>query len=194
MRYGPFECRTLAILNTKGRPMIRYFGFLMPFAVALAVLGCGEEQARQSTPPPNVESGAQDLLAAEPEGAQDVIDVRENAQDEEAVVVVGRIGGSKNPWVEGRAAFSIVDVSLQACSDKTGDRCPTPWDYCCETDRLPKATVLVKVVDDSGALLDTDARELLQVKELQAVVVEGTAQRDDSGNLTVLTEGVYLKP
>jgi len=110
------------------------------------------------------------------------------------LIVVGRIGGSANPWVEGRAAFSIVDLSLKACSDREGDECAMPWDYCCETDLLPKATVLVKVVDDSGNLVATDARELLQAKELQTVVVEGKAKRDEAGNLTVLAGGVYAKP
>jgi len=134
------------------------------------------------------------LLASEPQGAQGVIHVRENAQDEQAVIVVGRIGGSENPWVEGKAAFSIVDLSLKACSDREGDECQTPWDYCCETDLLPKATVLVKVVDDSGNLVARDARELLQAKELQTVVVAGKAKRDEAGNLTVLAGGVYRKP
>ena len=38
-----------------------------------------------------------------------------------------------------------------------------------------------------------DARELLHVKELFTVVVQGTTQRDDAGNLTVLASGVYVK-
>jgi hypothetical protein len=39
-------------------------------------------------------------------------------------------------WIEGRAAFSLVDQSLKACSDVEGDDCPVPWDYCCETEKL----------------------------------------------------------
>ena len=38
-----------------------------------------------------------------------------------------------------------------------------------------------------------DARKLLDVKELSTVVVQGKAQRDDAGNLTVLATGVYVK-
>ena len=37
-----------------------------------------------------------------------------------------------------------------------------------------------------------DARELLKVQELSTVVVRGKAQRDESGNLTVLANGVYV--
>ena len=121
-------------------------------------------------------------------------DVIEGSQNEEAVVVVGRIGGSENPWSDGVAAFTIVDLSLKACSDIEGDTCAKPWDYCCETDLLPKATVLVKVVDDSGNLIETAATELLSLKELDTVTISGTAQRDGEGNLILLATGVYVKP
>ncbi len=41
--------------------------------------------------------------------------------------------------------------------------------------------------------MKADARELLKVKELSTVVIQGTARRDDAGNLTVLATGVYVK-
>ena len=97
-----------------------------------------------------------------------------------------------NPWVEGRAAFSIVDNSLKACSDIPGDMCKKPWDYCCETPKLPSSTALIKVVGEDGNLVKADARKLLGVKELSTVVVRGKAQRDDTGNLTVLATGIYV--
>lgn len=169
---------------------------LLALAAGLAI-GCGRSDFAPAAP---ATSDAPDaatseyLLQAEPLGAEGVEQVREAAADDEEVVVVGRIGGSENPWIEGRAAFSIVDPSLKACSDIEGDTCPKPWDYCCETDKLPTATALVKVVDDAGELVGTDARELLDVKELSTVVVQGKAQRDDSGNLTVLAQDVYVRP
>jgi hypothetical protein len=86
------------------------------------------------------------ILTKEPKGAATVLATREKAKDKDNVVVVGRIGGRKNPWVKGAAAFSLVDTSLKACSERPGDTCPTPWDYCCEAD-LPKATVFVTVLD-----------------------------------------------
>ena len=73
------------------------------------------------------------LLRDEPSDVADVIQVREQAADGDDVAMVGRIGGSENPWIDGLAAFSIVDRSLKACNDIEGDRCPIPWDYCCET-------------------------------------------------------------
>ena len=169
-----------------------------PFALlTLTVLltGCAQESptpapATSSTAPAD---GTPYLLDAEPEGAGEVIAVRNDAGDGDDVVIVGRIGGSENPWIEDRAAFSIVDNSLKACSDIPGDTCPIPWDYCCETPKLPDATALIKVVNGDGNPVETDARRLLNVKELSTVVVQGKAQRDDAGNLTVLATGIFVR-
>jgi ABC-type nickel/cobalt efflux system permease component RcnA len=160
----------------------------------VALAGCQRAAPTATPASATTAAGAKYLLAAEPEGAHPVIEAREAAQDQEDIVVLGRIGGDINPWIEGLAAFSIVDPSLKACSDIEGDGCPTPWDYCCETDKLPAAKVLVKVVDESGRSVDTDARKLLGVKELQTVVVKGKAHRDEAGNLTVLASGIYVRP
>ncbi len=165
---------------------------------ALLVLGCGGEQASNEPAAAEGEaeapSGAQYVLAAEPQDAKGVIEVRANARNDDNVVVVGRIGGRLNPWIADRAAFSIVDPSLVACNDNEGDNCAAPWDYCCETDKLPDATVLVKVVDESGNLVAVDAKKLLGVKELQTVVVQGKASRDDAQNLTILASGIFVRP
>jgi hypothetical protein len=161
--------------------------------IVLVASGCGQQAATPSTSSTaSAVDGATFRLASEPAGAQDVIKVREESADADEVVIVGRIGG-ESPWIEDRAAFSIVDSSLRACSDIPGDACETPWDYCCETDKLPRATALVKVVDADGNLVKAGARELLNVNELSTVVVQGTAQRDDQGNLTVLARGVFVR-
>ena len=161
-------------------------------AVLLLGTGC-DPSAETAVPAANAVDGTQYLLPAEPADSQDVIATRTSSRDQDPVVVVGRIGGSANPWVKGRAAFSIVDSSLKACSDIPGDKCRAPWDYCCETDKLVEATALVKIVDQQGQLLRTDARQLLDLAELQTVVVRGTAERDDAGNLTILASGVFVR-
>ena len=169
------------------------FGLLL---LAATIAGCSSQATTDTAETgrgPSAE-GAKYLLSASPVGAKDVIAVRSESEDDQEVVVVGRIGGSNSPWIEGRAAFSVVDRSLKACSDIPGDLCPTPWDYCCETDKLPAATTLVKVVDSDGQLLTTDARELLGLEELQTVVVKGKAQRDEEGNVTILASGIFVDP
>jgi hypothetical protein len=137
------------------------------------------------------EQGDAYKLAEAPKDAQDVIPVRREAKDKQNVVVVGRIGGRPNPWIKGAAAFSIVDRSLTPCNEIEGDTCRTPWDYCCETN-LPKATVLVMVVDEDGKLVKQDARELLGVKELDTVTLVGRAKRDRAGNMTVLASKIFV--
>jgi len=165
------------------------------FGLLLAI-GCSQQSGEEAANSPSNDvsvDGSKYVLNEQPEDAKEVIAAREAAADGDEVVVVGRIGGDVNPWIENRAAFSIVDNSLRACSDIPGDECPTPWDYCCETDKLATGTALVKVVDADGQLIKTDARKLLPVKELSTVVVRGKAQRDDAGNLTVLADGVYVQ-
>ena len=103
------------------------------FVLVGLFVGCSQQAdtplALESPSAPHVD-GAKFLLAAEPEGAADVIKVREVAGDQDNVIIVGRIGGSENPWVDGRAAFSIVDRSLKSCVECGSHDCPKPWDYC----------------------------------------------------------------
>ncbi|MDF1742735.1 MAG: hypothetical protein P1V19_03515 [Gimesia sp.] len=173
---------------------------ILLFSVAVCLtVGCGtykSNQDKSTTSKPvtsEPESKAEQLLTSEPAGAKEVIQARKSAKNDEEVVLVGRIGGSENPWIEGRAAFSIVDNSLKACSDIPGDGCDKPWDYCCETDKLPTAMALIKVVDAEGKLINSDARKLFKLKELQTVVVKGKAKRDDAGNLTVFASGIFVR-
>lgn len=156
--------------------------------------GCGR-QGQEGPPDAGTAGadGARYLLNEEPAGAKGVLEVRKQAKDGDEVVVVGRIGGDKKPWVEGRAAFWIVDPSLKSCGADEG--CPTPWDYCCEEkESLLRATATVKVADAEGRTVQADARKLLGLKELQTVVVKGRAKRDEKGNLTVLADGVFVRP
>ena len=162
--------------------------------VIVTAVGCAQQSATEPVAVAPASAAATSfLLSDEPAGAKTVIEVRKAAKDKDDVVIVGRIGGSAHPWIKGRAAFSIVDQTLKACSDIPGDDCPIPWDYCCETDKLPTSKALVKFVDDSGSVIKEDARALLNVKELQTVVIRGTAQRDEAGNLTVLANGIFVK-
>ncbi|NQU20615.1 MAG: hypothetical protein HQ567_04980 [Candidatus Nealsonbacteria bacterium] len=137
--------------------------------------------------------GAKYLLAEEPADAQEVCEVRKTAADGDEVVVVGRIGGEKDPWVEGMAAFRIADTSLKACNEREGDMCTEPWDFCCAP-KLADNIMLVKVVDATNKIVSSGAKDLLGVKELQTVVIQGTAERDDVGNVTILAKGIHVRP
>ena len=104
---------------------------LVPCLLTLfALSGCNQETPPATTSPVSSIDGSKYLLKQEPEGGTSVIQVREAAKDQDDVVVVGRIGGSEKPWIEGQAAFTIVDESLKSCNECGSEGCPKPWDYC----------------------------------------------------------------
>src|SRR5262245_47846656 len=100
---------------------VRTISKLVAAGVVLA-LGCRFSVAVRAA-----EGDAYKLTEA-PKDAAEVLAARKNAKDQDQVVVVGRIGGRKNPWIKGTAAFSIVDRSKRACNEIPGDTCKTPWD------------------------------------------------------------------
>lgn len=161
-------------------------------ALSLGLVGCGRGDVADtaSTPAAPVQD-ANYLASSEPAGAVPVGEARQSAEDQDDIVLVGRIGGSAKPFVDGIAAFTIVDPKVPHCSAEEG--CPTPWDYCCEQSQVKENIAMVKVVDAQGKPVAEDARELLGVKELNTVVVRGKAQRDPEGNLAVLADLVFVK-
>lgn len=155
--------------------------------------GCGSASgtaSHQSSVPTKVDASKY-ILSEEPEGAVGVIAARESAEDGTPLVLVGRIGGTANPWVDGRAAFTLLDPSMSVVAEgeELGDGEICTGD-CCATERL-HCTTLVKVVDGQGQLVPVDSRKLLGLNESDMVVVQGTAQRDKSGNFVMLARGVY---
>ena len=129
-------------------------------------------------------------LAAEPAGARPVKEVVRDAKSGEDVVLSGRVG------IEGsdRAYFTLVDPSLKACSETPlEDPCKTPWDFCCSPpDELAKLSALVQFREGDalypGSVLGFDGLD-----HLKTVVVKGKADKDASGNLTVVASGIYVR-
>ena len=166
---------------------------LLAFAPALAGLaGCGSGPATESTAQTDID-GKQFMLTAEPDGAVGVIAARESAEDGAPLVIVGRVGGSANPWIDGRAAFMLLDASMSVVAEgensTEGELCTGD---CCATERLA-CTTLVKVVDAGGQVVPVDSRKLLGLKESDMVVVEGTAKKDKSGNFSMLATRVFIR-
>ncbi|MEE2640219.1 MAG: hypothetical protein VX768_06295 [Planctomycetota bacterium] len=174
------------------------FGLVLVAWLSLLSAGCGpgKNQVEKVGAAGSGWLNNEFLLKAEPGNVIDVVAARKSEADVDELTVRGRIGGSLEPWVENRAAFSLVDASIKACSDGTPEgeacSCDTPWDYCCKTDELKGAVLLVKFVDQDGKVVKQDARELFGIRELQQVVVRGAAQRDSSGNLTILARKMFV--
>lgn len=137
-------------------------------------------------------TGTQYLASEEPAGVIGVRDARKSSETDKAISIEGRIGGSAEPFVDGIAAFTVVDLEVAHCSADEG--CPTPWDYCCTQDQVKDSIATVKLVDADGQTVSSDARKLLGVNELSVVVAEGTARRDESGNLTVAATKIFIRP
>lgn len=165
----------------------------IPVIVAAALCGgCSQSRVEQSANSAKaVKPASQYVAETEPAGAIAVGQARQSAENDKPLTLVGRIGGSSVPFVEGMAAFTIVDVAVPYCAAHEG--CPTPWDYCCTQDQVKDNIAIVKLVDENGKPVADDARQLLGVKELSTVVVEGTARKDELGNLTVAATKVFVR-
>src|SRR5687767_13723238 len=75
------------------------------------------------------------MLTAAPAGAKDVVAVKSEAKEGDAVVVRGAIGGRVKTFVSGFAMFTIGDMkALTSCNNRPDDPCETPWDFCCDVD------------------------------------------------------------
>lgn len=159
------------------------------FSVFIMSMGCssGNDPVSEAR-----KLGQQYLLTSEPSGAVGVITAREDAKDGDELVMVGRIGGAENPWIDGRAAFTLLDTSMSVVAEGEGN-CESELclGNCCP-DALNACTVLVKVVDSNGKLVRVDSRELLGVLNSDMVVATGMAQRDENGNFVMLASGVYI--
>lgn len=121
----------------------------------------------------NSELPANIFVASAPQGARPVRDAKD-ASPGDRIVVHGRIGGGKSPFVDGRAIFTLSDMSLPPCSEKEDDHCPTPWDFCCEPlDDILRRTITVRVVDPAGQPVKSGLKGAGGLRELSEVVVEG---------------------
>lgn len=160
----------------------------------LVTAGCDCHQALDAQT-----SAARDrlLLMAEPAGAIGIIDARESLTAEPAkgaeqdLVVVGRIGGSKPVFSSSHASFFLVDPSAVAAHDHAdgcGENCPY-----CSKGADENAVAMIHCVDARGEPLKVSADRLLGLAAGQTAVIQGRAQLDESGNLVVMAEGIYVR-
>lgn len=167
----------------------------------LALAGCGGgsgDQADADTAAPSVAKAPPSpeleplvVKGNAPASQIGVTMARESTEDGQDVIVEGRL----QEFVEGRAAFTIVDGSIPPCGeDGMDDHCPTPWDYCCVAPaRLAANKATVKLVGPQGNLLEGNLQGVNSIDNLSTVVVTGKVEKDESGNLTIAADKVFLK-
>jgi hypothetical protein len=121
--------------------------------------------------------------------AQRVGAVRQSAKDGAELVVEGKV----KDFVEGFAAFTLVDLKLKDCI-QMGDGCPTPWDYCCTpATEVAENTITVEVQGEDGRPLRETLKGFHELDHLDIVQVRGKVQRDEAGNVRVTASKIARK-
>lgn len=172
---------------------VRAFGaVVMVGGLALGVLALrGGEGAHRSTAADTLPAGL--FVVKEPESVQDITPVKMDAKVGDVVVVRGRIGGSKSPFVDNRAVFLLMDVNVPNCHENHNPGCATPWDFCCapREDRLA-GSATVQVVGSDGVPLRASVEGEGRLKPMGEVVVMGTvARKGEAGDFVIRATGVY---
>lgn len=175
------------------------------FSLALLTIlvsgGCkkdAEKEAREPTAKPSATATLPEglFLDEEPDGARGVGEVKADEDATGEVVVFGRVGGRKDPFVDGSAMFLLADAEMKSCDELHGDACKTPWDYCCEPrDSLLAKTATVQVVGEDGKPLRVNLSGHHGLEPLKHVVIAGkVSQRGEGGSLVINAAGIYVKP
>ena len=112
------------------------------------------------------------------------------------VKVKGKIMGTANPFIKGRALFVMGDPEkLTSCDLRPGDDCPAPWDVCCDDEKMIKAGILsVQIIDSNGRVLKTGLEGKSGIKKLALVEIEGTvASNSNADAMTINADKIYVK-
>lgn len=173
---------------------VRAFGaVVIVCGLGLGVLALrGGEKGRGTAVSDDLPAGL--FLTSEPAGVQDITPVKLDAKAGDKVVLRGRIGGSKSPFVENRAVLLLMDVNVPNCHENHNPGCPTPWDFCCapREDKLA-GSATVQVVGKDGSPLRAPLEGVKSLKPLAEVVVVGeVVRRGEAGDLVVDATGFYV--
>ncbi|MSR75489.1 MAG: hypothetical protein EXS14_08490 [Planctomycetes bacterium] len=127
-------------------------------------------------------------ISGTPRSVREVIS---NAKDGQTVLVTGRVGGTAEIFVPGRATFLIADLALKDCYDMT-DECKQPWDYCCEDPAALQTGTLAIEFHANGKVLSCDARGFHGLDHGNDVSVQGVIKRTASGSIVLVASGVNV--
>ncbi|HMN42604.1 MAG TPA: hypothetical protein PKE29_17320 [Phycisphaerales bacterium] len=166
----------------------------------LLALGCEQKPAQSTaTPTPAPAKAASAFpdslfLATAPAEPKSVKDAKAAPKVGEKITLTGRIGGSEDPFIEGRALFTIVDLHVPHCGQMgEKDHCKTPWDYCCEpADELAAHTATIQVTAQDGRPIKSGLSGVHGLKPLAIVTITGTIADAAEGNLIVRAEGIHV--
>lgn len=161
----------------------------------LSTSGCGRVDAGAGASSPAAVLPVGLFLEKEPEAIMTVLEAKQTAKEGDRIAVRGRIGGTRDPFVKGRAVMTIVDMSLPTCAEKADDDCITPWDYCCEqrSDIVAHA-VTVQVPAEGGGPMRADLKGVGGLEPMTEVIIVGRVGQTGSPTaFLVQAEGIYVR-
>ncbi len=167
----------------------------------MAMVGCSDRQDAATQTASNATAAstpatlpASMFLTAAPADPQHVAALVADAKDGQEVVVTGRVGGRRDPFVAGRAVMVVTDVSAVTCHAAGDTGCSTPWDYCCvPREQLKGKVASVQVVNEAGQPLETSLKAAGGLQPMKQVVVRGVVSREaGSESLVIHATGIYV--
>jgi hypothetical protein len=163
---------------------------LASMAVLTLLSGCGQSGSPTTAElPSDAGQGALDALIVESVAGEPVgpLAARSRATAGDDVVLTGHIAGRAEPFVAGRAMFTLVDTQLPLCDD----HCSVPWDMCCEApEDVVAASATVQVVGDDGTPVKQSLKGLLAPG--QEIVIAGTVNQNDEYSFVVNAETIAV--
>ncbi len=143
----------------------------------VALIGCGRKSEQNNASTPASAALPADLVVAElPGEAQAPAVARRTAKAGDEVLLTGHIAGRKQPFVEGRAMFTIVGSDIAMC----GDECAVPWDLCCSpTEAISAHAATIQLVNDQSQPVKASLNGHQGLAPGKQVVVRGTVHQAD---------------
>ena len=154
--------------------------------------GCKQDSAApESDAPPLAESY---FAKSPPPSAKTVEEARKTAKAGDTVTLRGVVGGSLEPFVEGRAMFTLVGPGLKPCGvGSPMPDCKTPWDYCCDLpEDIAAHSATIQVVDEKGSPLKAKIKGEHNIKELSDLIVVGRVRQAGAKTLLIDAEKLYV--
>ncbi len=193
-------------MDSKFDPIPTMKQLLFVLLLLAPAIGCSDGSSDETAVEPGVDTGVDsDGVAADPQAAlilperfwssgsteksRDVLDLR----DEDLVGQTIAVRGTVKEFVDGFAAFVLVEDTLQSCDEIPGDSCPTPWDYCCiDLAELARGTAFVEF-QESGRPGPWTIEGFHGIAQLSEVVVTGTLEIDDADNMSLVATSIRLQ-
>jgi hypothetical protein len=160
-------------------------------ASTILLASCGKQET-QTTAEVSVSAPSPALaavLAASPTGeATSIAAIRSTAKPGDEITISGKIMGSAEPFVDGRAAFILGDPTvLTPCNENPDDQCATPWDNCCDSKEDKKrGTATIQILDADGRVLKESAEGVGGLEKLSKITVTGQVAGGSSQEMLIV--------